>query len=52
MDELAEAVQRCAEYGGGSDAVWPVPEDATIRLGDDPNGHMLAGAVIARWADQ
>jgi hypothetical protein len=47
-DPLAEALHRCAEYGGGKPMVIHVPEDAVIKPGPMP-GPMLEGMVISFW---
>jgi hypothetical protein len=49
MNPLEEAVYRCAEYGGGREVTYTVPENATIRLAEG-GGHLLAGAVITHWS--
>jgi len=46
---LEETVYRAAEYGGGTDEFWQVPENATIKVTDERSTHMLDGAVIAWW---
>jgi hypothetical protein len=49
MNPLEQAVERCAEYGGGPEVTWTVPEEAVIRLAEG-DGHLLAGAVITHWS--
>ena len=46
---LAEAVARWAEDGGGTDAVWPVPDDSAIHPGTGPN--IYSGLTITHWTD-
>lgn len=47
---LEEMIERVAEYGGGTPAVWYVGEDAHIQLADRCDGSpLLAGATITNW---
>ena len=46
---IAEAVYRCGEYGGGTDEVWNLCENATIRPGSGPS--IWDGLSITHWSD-
>ncbi|QQW33205.1 hypothetical protein [Mycobacterium marinum] len=46
-DPLEEAFYRCAEYGGGREVTWHVPEDAAIRPGCGPS--IWDGLSIRHW---
>jgi hypothetical protein len=50
---LHDIVTRVAEYGGGPEVTYRIPEDASIRLEDRHDGRpLLAGATFAVWADE
>jgi hypothetical protein len=46
---LEEAVYRCAEYGGGTDEVWHIPESGVIHPGTGPN--IWDGLMITFWTN-
>lgn len=52
-DPLADAVERCANYGGGTAETWTIPETARVQLADAINqdDHLLAGSTITFWTD-
>jgi hypothetical protein len=50
LDPLAEAVYRCAEYGGGKPMTVPVDLDRSTVLLGSPG--LYDGLTIAQWADQ
>lgn len=51
-EQLSEVIERAANYGGGPEVTYRVPESAMIRLDDRQDGsHLLAGAIICAWAD-
>jgi hypothetical protein len=47
-DPMLRDLETALEYGAGTDQVWHIPENASIKLADGP-GHLLAGAVISWW---
>jgi hypothetical protein len=50
MDALTEAVERAAEYGGGPERVWLVPETAAVGFDTTTQGHPLDGLTITHWS--
>lgn len=53
MNELHDLVEMVAEYGGGPEVTYRIPENASIRLDDRRDGSpLLAGATFTVWADQ
>jgi hypothetical protein len=48
QDQLTEAIERAAEFGGGPARVWTVPEDATVEFGDG-TGHPFEGMTVSAW---
>lgn len=54
QDETAlhDIVTRVAEYGGGPEVTYRIPENASIRLDDRHEGSpLLAGATFSVWAE-
>lgn len=47
---LLDVIERVANYGGGPEVTYRVPESAMVRLDDRRDGsHLLAGATFASW---
>lgn len=47
--DIEQAVERAAEFGGGPERIWSVPEGAAIRPGSGKS--IFDGMTISAWVD-